>query len=271
MNYKDLIAIFDDTQEIIKSSPSLQQQMLKSQADSQLYLDGYRSVLRNRKGAGKVEIVENTTFQCARDLTSRASKIAVLNFANPHEPGGGVRRGARAQEECLCRCSDLYNVLAQPYFLKHYYEYHYYNCDYLFSDRLIYSPNVTVIKSDHIIPQLLEDPFFVDVITCAAPYLNDYIIKTDEELLDIYKSRIRNILEVAMSKDVDCLILGAFGCGAFRNNPDLMAKSFADLLIHEQYATYFEKVVFAIKRTGLFCQNLCSFEAAFHSISPEEN
>ena len=271
MNYKDLIDIFDDTQEIIKSSSSLQQQMLKSQVDSQLYLDGYRSVVRNTKGTGKVEVVENTTFQCARVLSSKSSKIAVLNFANPHEPGGGVRRGAMAQEECLCRCSDLYNVLAQPYFLKHYYEYHYRNCDYLFSDRLIYSPNITVLKSDDIIPQLLERPFFVDVITCAAPYLNGNIIKTDEELLAIYKSRIRNILEVAMSKDVDCLILGAFGCGAFRNNPDLMAKSFADLLIHKQYATYFEKVVFAIKRTGAFCQNLCSFEQAFYGISVEGN
>ena len=271
MNYKDLIDIFVDTQEIIKTSSSLQQQMLKSQAGSQLYLDNYHSAVRRKKGTGKVEVVGTTTFQCARELSLSASKIAVLNFANPHEPGGGVRRGAMAQEECLCRCSDLYNVLAQPYFLKHYYEYHYRNCDNFFSDRLIYSPNVTVFKSDDSIPQLLENPFFVDVITCAAPYLNGRIIKTDEELLAIYKSRIRNILEVAISKDVDCLILGAFGCGAFHNNPDLMSKSFADLLIHEQYATYFEKVIFAIKRTNTFCKNLRSFEEAFFGISPEGN
>lgn len=271
MTAKELIDIFIDTQEIIKAGPILQKQMLQSQAGSQLYLDGYYSAVRNIKGTGKVEVVEKTTFRCARDLSSKSSKIAVLNFANPHEPGGGVHRGAMAQEECLCRCSDLYNVLAQPYFLKHFYGYHYRNCDYFFSDRVIYSPDVTVLKSDDRIPQLLENPFFVDVITCAAPYMNNHVTKTDEELLTIYKSRIKNILEVAMSKNVDCLILGAFGCGAFHNDPNLMAKAFADVLIHEQYATYFEKVVFAIKRTGEFCQNLCSFEEAFYGLSPEGN
>ena len=115
-----------------------------------------------------MEVVENTTFQCARELHARFPKIAVLNFANPYEPGGGVLRGAMAQEECLCRCSDLYNVLAQPYFLKHYYQHHYQNSDHYFSDRLIYSPNIIVLKSDDSIPQILDKPFCADVITCAA-------------------------------------------------------------------------------------------------------
>lgn len=263
MTADKLIDVFIDTQEIIKNSPILQKQMLQSQAESQLYLDGYVSALRKVKGSGTVEIVENTTFRCAEELFQKFSKIAVLNFANPNEPGGGVYRGAKAQEECLCRCSDLYNVLAQPYFMKHFYEYHYRNCDYFFSDRLIYSPDVTVFKSDDLIPQMLENPFFVDVITCAAPYLDDYNDATKEELLSVYKSRIKNILEVAMAKDVDCLVLGAFGCGAFHNNPILMSQAFADLLMGEQYATYFEKVVFAIKSSGAFCPNLYSFKEAF--------
>lgn len=272
MSPYELIKIFEDTQRIIENDPVFQEQMLKSQCDSQLYLEGYVSPVRSVKGSGNVEVVESTTFQCARNLLQHSSKIAVLNFANPHEPGGGVRRGAMAQEECLCRCSDLYNVLAQPYFLKHYYQYHYCSSDYFFSDRLIYSPNVTVFKSDDRIPQMLEDPFFVDVITCAAPCLLDgYIIKTDEELLDIYKSRIKNILEVAMSKEVDYLILGAFGCGAFRNKPSLMAKAFAELLLEHQYASFFKKVYFAIKRTGRFCPNLWSFEEAFSGSSIQGN
>lgn len=271
MTAYELIMIFKDTQEIINNSSALQEQMLQSQSRSRLYLDGYVSPIRRVKGTGNVSVVENTTFQCARDLLPTSSKIAVLNFANPHEPGGGVHRGAMAQEECLCRCSDLYNVLAQPYFQKHYYAYHYHNCDYFFSDRLIYSPDVTVFKSDDRIPQVLEEPFFVDVITCAAPYLDGHIVKTDKELLSMYKSRIKNILEVAMSQEVDCLILGAFGCGAFHNDPKLMAKAFSDLLIHEQYAKYFENVIFAIKRTGRFCQNLCSFEEAFYGASVTGN
>lgn len=271
MTSQDLIAIFKDTQKIISQNPCIKQQTLRTQADSQLYLEGYVSSLRQIKGKIEAEVLENTTFQCARESQSSGMKIAVLNFANPHQPGGGVLRGAMAQEECLCRCSNLYNALAQPYFLKHYYQYHYQECDYFFTDRLIYSPNVTVLKSDDRVPQILNEPFLVDVITCAAPYINGKILRTDQELLSIYESRIRNILEVAMANDVDILILGAFGCGAFHNNPSIMARAFANLLIRDKYAQYFQKIKFAIKRTGDFCENLCSFEEAFYGISVEGN
>lgn len=270
MTALDLIKIFNETQNMILNTPALFDQMVKSQVGSQLYLEGYTSPLRIAKGTNTIDVLENTTFQCARERFRQFSRIAVLNFANPHEPGGGVKRGAMAQEECLCRCSDLYNALAQPYFLKHYYQYQLQNCDYFFSDRLIYSPNITVFKSDDDIPQMLDTPFHVDVITCAAPYINTSVYDSDN-LLHIYKSRIKNILEVSMSKEVDCLILGAFGCGAFHNDPNLMAKAFADLLVREQYGRYFDKVIFAIKRTGTFCQNLCSFQEAFYGISEEGN
>lgn len=270
MTALDLIKIFNETQNMILNTPALFDQMVKSQVGSQLYLEGYTSPLRIAKGTNTIDVLENTTFQCARERFRQFSRIAVLNFANPHEPGGGVKRGAMAQEECLCRCSDLYKALAQPYFLKHYYQYQLQNCDYFFSDRLIYSPNITVFKSDDDIPQMLDTPFHVDVITCAAPYINTSVYDSDN-LLHIYKSRIKNILEVSMSKEVDCLILGAFGCGAFHNDPNLMAKAFADLLVREQYGRYFDKVIFAIKRTGTFCQNLCSFQEAFYGISEEGN
>ena len=270
MTALDLIKVFNETQNMILNSPALFDQMVKSQVGSQLYLEGYTSPLRIAKGTNTIDVLENTTFQCARERFRQFSRIAVLNFANPHEPGGGVKRGAMAQEECLCRCSDLYNALAQPYFLKHYYQYHLQNCDCFFSDRLIYSPNITVFKSDDDIPQMLDTPFHVDVITCAAPYINTSVYDPND-LLRIYKSRIRNILEISMSKEVDCLILGAFCCGAFHNDPNLMAKAFADLLVREQYGKYFDKVIFAIKRTGAFCQNLCSFQEAFYGISEEGN
>lgn len=270
MTALDLIKVFNETQNLIQNTPALFDQMVKSQVGSQLYLEGCTSPLRIAKGTNTIDVLENTTFQCARERFRQFSRIAVLNFANPHEPGGGVKRGAMAQEECLCRCSDLYNALAQPYFLKHYYQYQLQNCDRFFSDRLIYSPNITVFKSDDDIPQMLDTPFHVDVITCAAPYINTSVYDSDN-LLQIYKSRIKNILEVSMSKEVNCLILGAFGCGAFHNDPNLMAKAFADLLVREQYGKYFDKVIFAIKRTGAFCQNLCSFQEAFYGISEERN
>lgn len=264
MTFLGLIKIFNHSQKHIKNTPALRKQMLKCKAESELFKKGYISEIRKEKGTANVEVVANTTFQCAREQKEQFSKIAVLNFANPYEPGGGVRRGAMAQEECLCRCSDLYNALAQPCFLKNYYLYHLVRITYNFSDRLIYSPDVTVIKSDDKIPQLLDNPFFVDVITCAAPCLPIWRIRNNNKLLKLYKSRIKNILEVAMSKDVDCLVLGAFGCGAFHNDPALMAKAFAEVLVDEEYAKYFKKVIFAIKQTGENCKNLTEFEQAFY-------
>lgn len=269
MGASELTAVFEDTQRRIAADPELQAQLLSSQAASQLYLENYTSPIRKMIGRGVIDVTAGTTFQCAHELLSQFSKIAVLNFANPHEPGGGVRRGAKAQEECLCRCSDLYNTLAQPYFLEHFYRYHYEHCDSFYSDRLIYSPNITVFKSDDPIPEVLDTPFSVDVITCAAPYRFRNNGETDEALIRIYMSRIRNILEVSMSKAVSCLVLGAFGCGVFRNDPRLMARAFADLLVREQYARYFDKVVFAIKPSGSFSPNLHFFKEAFCEFSAE--
>lgn len=269
MTSQDLIGIFNDTQNRIRADEALHGRSLRSQAASRLYLDGYVSPIRYVKGTGRVSVCENTTFRCAAEYAQSGLKIAVLNFASPYEPGGGVLRGAMAQEECLCRCSSLYNSLAQPYFQKHYYQYHAHQRSDLFSDRIIYSPLITVIKGDDAHAPLLPKPFVTDVITCAAPYIRRQGQFSERELYAVYVSRIRNILETAMGNGVDALILGAFGCGAFHNPPQLMADAFYQLLIREGYAQRFQKVVFAIKRTGAVCGNLYAFERAFYGKSQE--
>lgn len=261
MNYISLINIFYDTQDMILDSPDLQSSISNTLSSSQVYLENFTSSLHNIKSTGNIEVLETTTFQCARDLQPTTDKIAVLNFANPVEPGGGVLRGAMAQEECICRCSTLYNVISQPQFIEDYYDYHYDCCDNDASDRLIYTPSITVIKSDDHMP--LDTYFNVDVITCAAPYLDSSTRRKTKELMTIYQSRIRNILEVAMSRDVDIIILGAFGCGAFNNDPKLMSQAFKELLVDEDYMKYFKKVIFAIKSTGKNCPNITAFKNTF--------
>ena len=126
----------------------------------------------------------------------------------------------------------------------------------MFSDKVVYSSNVQIIKSDDY--KLLDCPVAVDVITCSAPY-NDYSFKRDI-LKSTYESRITNILEVAIDNDVDTIVLGAFGCGAFQNSPGLMADAFRKLLIDGEYFKYFEKVVFAIIKSNCFDHNLAIFQ-----------
>ncbi len=72
----------------------------------------------------------------------------------PH-PGGGVQNGAMAQEECLCRSSILYPCLIDDNVFTEYYQYHKELKNTFFSDRLIYTKDVTVFKDDNTIPQMM--------------------------------------------------------------------------------------------------------------------
>lgn len=255
MKTAELISIFNQTQDIIRTNESLALATQDSCLHNRVYECDFKTKEHKIKNNEfNISIFEGSTFDTARTFTK--GKVAVLNFANPHEPGGGVKRGARAQEECLCRCSNLYNVLATEELSRFYYQWHKQNTNYLFSDRVIYSENIQIIKSDDY--QLLDSPAAVDVITCAAPY---NVYGFDRELLkSTYESRITNILEAAIDNDVDTIVLGAFGCGAFHNPPELMAEAFKEILINRGYYKFFENVVFAIINANRFDRNFAVFQ-----------
>ena len=185
-------------------------------------------------------------------------RIAVLNFASATTPGGGVTKGSSAQEESLCRCSTLYPALTSNALWDAYYSVNRAARNPLYTDALIYSPGVTICKTDDQFPERLEqsDWVEVDVITCAAPNLrqrpgNQYnldqsapVVVSPEELLALHKNRARHILTVAASKGVDAIVLGAFGCGAFQNDPTVVAEAYKDVL--EEMKGYFSLIEFAI-------------------------
>lgn len=261
-----LIEIFNDTQRQIWEDRDLNLQTLQTQAGSLLYLPGYECVNPLIKSIPPViSVVEDTTFHCARSFVNGEDKIAVLNFANAYNPGGGVVNGAMAQEECLCRSSNLYPALTMPYLLKNYYKWNSKNTGALGSDSVIYSPGVTVFKTDDRFPQDMKDRFRVDVLTCAAPYvdINKKRPISMEKLKEVHFHRIKNILEVATAHNVDVLVLGAFGCGAFHNPPRLVAEAFHYLLIQKGYGRFFKKVVFAIKANDQQNSNLRAFQEIF--------
>lgn len=152
----------------------------------------------------------------------------------------------------MCRSSNLYPCLFASVAQTEYYQYHRNLADHLFTDRVVYTPDVVVFKDDQPVPQLLprEQWFRVDVLTCAAPYLGEPVHITPSDLKDLFKSRIREICRVAMEHQVTTVVLGAFGCGAFRNPPELVARAFREVLQEDLFKHSFSKVVFAIKSNG---------------------
>lgn len=278
---RNLIDAFEDTRRRCREDEDLCSATKRMQAGTILYLKEYDAVNPLEKSIRPdILICEDTTFHCAAKLIAcagndstdagaqeKAPRTAVLNFANAYHPGGGVTNGAMAQEECLCRSSNLYSALTLPYLLRNYYKWNSRNTGDMGTDAVIWSPGVTVFKTDDPVPVEMkrEDWFQVDVLTCAAPYYdkNKKHPVTPEKLRDVFYHRIRNILEVAIANDTDILVLGAFGCGAFNNPPELVADVFRELLIDKGYYRFFRKIAFAIKKNNSANTNLEAFRKAF--------
>lgn len=167
--------------------------------------------------------------------TYSEGKTAVLNFASFCNPGGGFLNGSKAQEECLCEESILYNVLSR---FQDYYAWNkHHRNQLLYCDRAIYTPNVLFSRNGYIVD--------CDVITCAAP--NRFAAKknygvSDAENSEALEHRIDFLLCVAAAQKVDTLILGAFGCGVFGQDAKEVAQIFKRQLQHH----LFDKVIFAI-------------------------
>ena len=273
MSREERIACFQDTLARCAGEELMELTAIVREA-CRVYQPNFRAGRLHTVRKPEIEVLEQTSFAAARE-NLKYGRVAVLNFANPHYPGGGVFQGAMAQEECLCRSSNLYPCLEDGRVFEEYYLYHQKQTDYDFSDRLIYSPGVTVFKDDAATPQPLKkaDWFRVDVITCAAPYLAKRRYVNPTVLGELFKKRIRNILEAAMDNESDVLILGAFGCGVFKNPPKVVAKAFREVLEESRYHA-FRKVVFAIKSSVggdpyTVCPNLAAFQTEFSGKSAE--
>ena len=270
-----LVEIFNDTSSYINETDSLLEAVEYSKKNTKFYpSDKYFDIANNQTHSPYIEVNEYKSFECAMKLAKENpnKRIAVLNFASATSPGGGVRSGSSAQEESLCRCSTLYPCLTTKYLFAVYYGPNRDHGTPIHTDDIIYTPNIKIIKSDDDYPsRLLEKDFVdVDIITCAAPnlrerpnnhfnYENDVLIgMNDEKLFDIHLSRARHILNIAIHHHVDILVLGAFGCGAFRNNPYVVAKAYKKAL--EENGKYFYKVVFPIYHREYEAENYLAFK-----------
>ena len=185
------------------------------------------------KKKSKYIVSGKRSFEAAKEYAGR--KVAVLNYANNHSIGGAPF-SAGAQEESLCRCSTLLpclQAMKDSFYQKHRNQYAARQMDYLGNDDLIYTPDVIVFKTDErtepVYPQIMEREswYKVNVITCAAPQMMG-IATLPENYEDVIRSRIKKILDVAAKEGNEVIILGAWGCGAFKNPVEIVARIFVE-------------------------------------------
>ncbi|GAB2605702.1 TIGR02452 family protein [Streptomyces capparidis] len=196
--------------------------------------------------ATSFEVTGEGSLAAARRLVDAgADGVAVLNFASARNPGGGFRNGAQAQEEYLCRNSALYACLLR---CPEFYEAHRADRDPFYSDRVIHAPGVPVFRGED--DALLETPFEVGFLTSPAPNAGVIAQRAPRELGRVpaaLERRAGRVLEVAARHGYGALVLGAWGCGVFRNDPAQVAAAFAAHLGDGgRFAGRFGTVVFAV-------------------------
>lgn len=259
MAAEELIAIFSDTEKCYTTDETLKAAVANSIANTKFYAaEDYPPLPAKKFAATKISVTRQRTFEAAFTLRENNLKIAVHNFASATNPGGGVKRGSRAQEEALCRCSTLYPVLSTDDNWQRYYKFHRDRKNTIYTDACIFTPEIIVFKSDTSSPALLpqKDWLKLDVMTCAAPNLrqrpnnaynpgNSIATKvTDDELLKLHESRARHMLTVLAGNGVEIFVTGAFGCGAFKNNPQIVAQAYKNIL--PEFDGYFAEIIFAV-------------------------
>ncbi len=213
----------------------------------------------------EIEVTGESTFAAMRRLHLEGrTRIGCLNFASAKNPGGGFLNGAEAQEEALSRSSALYDcLLCAP----DYYARNRANQSCLYLDRVIATPDVPFFRDDD--GQLLEEPLLASVITAPAPNAGAVMANEPERVPEVeptLRRRAELVLDVAARTGVDHLVLGAWGCGVFRNDPRMVARTFADLLgAGCPWAIYFKKIIFAVFDPTGTSPNLQAFKNQFSS------
>lgn len=274
MGRNENVEIFKDTERLVKTNERLKKSVQSSTDNQKLILEKEQIVvpsLEKYSDEAKVVVSKKRTYDAA--AAYRGMKTAVHNFASASNPGGGVTRGASAQEECLCRCSGLYfNLNTQPMW-DGFYKPHRAAHNPVHNDDIIYTPEVIVFKTDTASPRLMEekDWYCVDIITCAAPNLrnnpsnqynhgdgNKKAKISDKELLAIHEKRLRRILDVAVMEGDEVVILGAFGCGAFLNNPNVVALAAKNVV--KDYRKALKVIEFAVYCSPRDDRNYKTFE-----------
>ncbi|MCR5121928.1 MAG: TIGR02452 family protein [Ruminococcus sp.] len=188
----------------------------------------------------RISVTNKDSFQAAAAF----DYPLVMNFANAHVAGGGFKLGANAQEEALCRCSTLYASISSSKAAEMY-RYNNTHLSAVESDYMLLSPEVCVFRDTE--SGLLKEPFRAAVITVPAPNKRGAaMLAGEKKIAAAMTRRIRIMLRIAAKNKFRSLVLGAWGCGAFGNQPENVAQYFKTVIIGEEYGKCFDEICFAI-------------------------
>ena len=210
-----------------------------------------------RKCKTKITVVNQDCLYAAKELIDQGYHPAVINNASFAKPGGGVRTGSAAQEENLCRRTNLFesifrfdDYLSKEYGITNDTDKHY---PLEMNYGAIYSPSITVFREgEDKNYELLEEPFNLDIITIAAIKRPELLPgrKLNAGAKEIFKRKVEQMLNLALAWGNDSVVLGAFGCGAYGTPPEDMANIFKEVISSTDYYDKFERIVFAILDDG---------------------
>lgn len=199
-----------------------------------------------------VEVVNEDCLEVTKRLVAEGYEPALLNMASRQNPGGGVTKGTGAQEETLFRRTNLFKSLYQyaPYaeqygIIK---SAHQYPLDRNFGG--VFTPAVTYFReSESKGYALMNDPVYFAVISVAGinrPELTPDGNEIAPHLVAGVKNKIRTIFRLGLKNYCDSLVLGALGCGAFRNPPRHISRLFHEVMDEPEFKNKYRRIVFAI-------------------------
>lgn len=258
--YKDaLVFLPDDLKKLCKEKPK---QQVKVSGNCKITCEDTDSFTMAHKIYSELAADDEAEYN--------KPKCLVMNFANPYRPGGGVRNGAKAQEEDLCRRSSLLFSLeseeAEEYYRynKEHSEKDFFGNEYG-TNSLIITPIVSVIKNKQYVHE--RECAQVAVLTVAAPIIRNKLF-LDDSYFDLMYERIQSVLYCAAHYGYTHLVLGAWGCGAFKNDPETVSEIFKDVIENFCYDgknihQLFEQITFAVPYSERRPDNYQAFHKRF--------
>lgn len=275
MAKQDLVRVFEDTKKFYTENTFLQEAIKNSIADTCFYAENDHPSFEKKDVVSNITVTKFKTIDSASYFKRKYpnKNVCILNFASATNPGGGVEYGSSAQEEAICRTTTLFPVLNTKENMKNFYYMHRNRKDAAYTDAIIYTPNIVIIKIDSDIPSRLPQNKFqtINVITCAAPNLRTIpnnkfnpgkdktVSLSDNDIYNLHVKRAKHILTVAAANGNDIIVLGAFGCGVFQNPPDTVARAYHDVI--KDFS--FDEINFAVYCTPHDKRNFEAFKKEF--------